>query len=283
MSKLERLINQLNEEVDNEFDNFDPTAEFFDPDGYDADMVRAGGLRSVPRVMSKAPARLQTVPSGIGRGYKVPVSDASAVAFPNSVTTKANRYTGDFAQFDIRILRTTNTIAAALPVAIFGALADANDYQQILTPFLPAGTAVEIVRRANRYIFRYTQDANIDIIEVDCQQTPYPSLVRASQFDLLKVAGIRYSLSNSANTAQYQNAIVLDERSIFGAKKQNEITPSSYVSPDQFQSGIVDIPQSFETDKETTIVTSIGNFANFSVNLSMFVAKWTKYNAKNVL
>jgi hypothetical protein len=285
MSKLERLINQLNEEVDNEFDNFDPTAEFFDPEQYDADMIRAGGLRSVPRVMSNANVR--RINTGIGRGYaaNVPTRGESALAFPNSVTKAANKYTGDYAQFDVKIERLTNNISAALPVAVFGALADANNYQQTLTPLLPPNVILTITREDAAYRFRYTDQItlNVDQILVTCQQTPYPALVRASQFDILKVAGIRYSLSNSSNVAQYQNSLVIDERSIFGAKKQNELTPTSYVSPDQFQSGIVDIPQAFDTDKETTLITLIGDFSPFSVNLSMFVAKWTKYNAKTIL
>ena len=277
MSKLERLIEKLNQEVDNEFDNFDPDAEFFDPEMYDADTVRAGSLRALPRVMSKAPSRLHTVPSGIGSSRQ-----AVGNPFPNS-TNKVKRYTGDFAQFDIKITRITNTITETLPVAIFGAMADFNDYNRVLNPLLPAGVTLSILREPNKYRFKFQSGSNIDFIEVECQQTPYPSLVKASQFDLLKVAGVRYSISNASNTSQFSNSIIIDERSIFGAKKQNEITPSSFVSPDQFQSGIVDIPQAFETDKETTIITSIGNFSNFSITLSMFVAKWTKYNAKNVL
>lgn len=279
-SKLDRLIDELNRQVDNEFDNFDP--DYFDPDyfdeGYDLDRSKAGGLRPINRVMSQAPAR-RAVPSGIGTARVAPAKNP----FPNVSTQQINRYTGEFAQFDIKINRVSNNINQPLPVAIFGALADANNYQQVLLPLSPDNSTLSITRTGTTFRFTYTVGSNTDHIDVTCQQTPYPALVRASQFDLLKIAGIRYSLSNAANTVQFNNAIIIDERSIFGGKRQNEITPSTYVSPDQFQSGIVDITQGFETDKETTVITSISPFSNFSINLSLFVAKWTKYNKSNVL
>jgi hypothetical protein len=197
------------------------------------------------------------------------------------------------AQFNIIVTRVTSAVLSGglptpLPFALFGVNDSNNGYRQSLAGFIPVGVTLTSVlygthdNLPNSCEFTYTDGANIDIVRVTCQEFPYPSFLLATQNDLFKLTKVRYSLSDVAQLAQFNNPLQLTERTMFGKVQTNNVSVGAYKSPDQFQNGIIDINGEFSIDSETSIVSQINNAgAGFSITISAFVQKFLKYNANN--
>ena len=109
-----------------------------------------------------------------------------------------------------------------------------------------------------------------DGVTVEGTTVPYLTLVKGSAFLNFKVAKLRYSYTSDN---QLDQEIVIFQRSIFGAYKENRISPRSYFDPNQQQSKVVDIPISFGINVEGGI--SIALLASEVVTLNMFVETQT--------
>ena len=193
---------------------------------------------------------------------------------------------GAAAQFDVIVTRNTATINAALPVALFGIVDLEGAYRSVLNN-LPAGVTLTSVTNSNgNIIFTYADGAgHTDTITITCNQIAYASFIRASQTDPMVVKAIRYIVASNA-LDQFSQNFQFVKRSIFGNDDRMNVTPTTYLSPDQFQQNRVDMgnvkgSEVFATlDKETSINIGVLNAAT-SFTLSFFISAYDKLNARN--
>jgi hypothetical protein len=203
----------------------------------------------------------------------------------------ADKY-GAAAQFDIKVTRNSGNINRTLPVALFGAIDLEGAYAAVLTS-LPSGVSCSVANVGGNLVFTYTEGAAVDTITVTCNQIAYASFVKATITDVMSIRAIRYSIADTTQLTNFDNLFQVVKRSLFGADKRDNITVSSYRSPNQQQNNIIDIGDVRATsgevtrvDKETSIViglNDLGGSGAYSINLSMFVAEYNKLNASSRL
>jgi hypothetical protein len=70
--------------------------------------------------------------------------------------------------------------------------------------------------------------------------------------------------------------LAVKRNSLFGKNISNTITIDSFKSPDQFQSGIVDIPLEVAFDKETALTGNMIQAAAVTLNINMDVTQIRK-------
>lgn len=110
-----------------------------------------------------------------------------------------------------------------------------------------------------------------DGVTVQGTTVPYLTLVKGSALLNFKVGKLRYSYTSDS---QLDQEIVIFQRTIFGAYKENRISPRSYFDPNQQQSKVVDIPISFGINAEVGI--NIALLPSEVVTLNLFVEQQTK-------
>lgn len=206
------------------------------------------------------------------------------------VTVRSHQNPGgklDRAQFDINITRLTNTIAQPTPIALFGTTHSKSGYSQFLIP--GAGTTVTVVGGLNtptagtsdRIRFTFVNGGNTDIVEVTCNQVPYPVFLDALGADIFRISNIRYEILNAADVIQFSQQHNFTSKSLFGKLSSDDITIAAYKKPEQFQPGIVDIPIAANIDKETMMLLNVTQNASaypFTFQLHVFVEKFNKHD-----
>jgi len=110
-----------------------------------------------------------------------------------------------------------------------------------------------------------------DGILVQGTTVPYLTLVKGSSILPFKVAKLRYAFTSDS---QLDQEIVVFQETIFGAYKENRISPRSYFDPNQQQSKVVDIPISFGINCEVGL--EIALLPSEVVTLNMFVEVQTQ-------
>jgi hypothetical protein len=112
-------------------------------------------------------------------------------------------------------------------------------------------------------------------VRVRCKQVAYGTLLGAISSDRFIINNIRYGIADATKVSQYDNNIVLLRQSLFGKAQNDNVSPSSFKRPDQFQTNVVDIPLKKGIDKET-IMASYINYDATSITWSIFVIKMNK-------
>jgi hypothetical protein len=193
----------------------------------------------------------------------------------------------DRAQFDLNVRRLTNAIAQPVPIALFGTTHLRSGYSQFLIPGV--GTTVVVVGGLNtptagttdRIRFTFTNGANVDIVEVTCNQVPYPVFLEALGADIFRISNVRYDITNTADVIQFAQSHKFTSKSLFGKLSEDDITIAAYKKPEQFQPGIVDIPIAANIDKETMLILNVTDVATaypFNFQLHVFVEKFQKHD-----
>lgn len=179
--------------------------------------------------------------------------------------------------FDIQIKRETTTIAAALNVPIFAAMYKESLYNVLTSQFSGEAriTGVALDSATGGLRFTFTLGVNSDTVLVTCNQVPYSVLLDASKFDRMKIGFVRYTLNNAANLGQFSELFGYASKSTFGRNSSDTVNVPSYKRPDQFQNGIVDVPFSFDVDKQSGLIVGMMAGQVQSIVLSMN-AKSTK-------
>ena len=195
---------------------------------------------------------------------------------------------GAVAGFTIVVERKTANIAQNLPVPIFGPVDRQAGYSAILGQLLPSGVTVKGmaygidsgISKSNILEINYTNGAADDTIVVSCAQNPYPVVLESIRTDLMRMNGVRLSLSNSSLVSQFDQQFNVYKRTLAGRTTSDSLTPNMFKDPQNFQNGIVDVKKQITIDKETTIVTGMINQA-FSMSLNFYAGtldKWTYGN-----
>lgn len=110
------------------------------------------------------------------------------------------------------------------------------------------------------------------LVIVRCTNVSYGTLISSLMSDTFIANRIRYiqNDTSAAGLTQYNNAINWYKLSLFGKLESDNLTPTSMKSPDQFQSGIIDINITKTINKEV----AFGSYLNYdavSIQWSVFV------------
>lgn len=108
-------------------------------------------------------------------------------------------------------------------------------------------------------------------IGVSCPQIPYRALVDWTGANSFQVHKMRITF---ATVAQIGNDITHFHKSWLGLQKSNQVSPSTYKRPDQFQSLIIDVPVSLRIDSEKGMLMAIEPGETMTINF--FVSMYTK-------
>lgn len=187
--------------------------------------------------------------------------------------------------FTVVAERLTANITKSLPAMIFGVNDRLSAFQNVMQ--LPSGVVLDkmvygadsAISAAGKLQLHFKEGLNIDIIEITCQNNPYPVLLESTKTDLLLMNGVRLSISNTTLVSQFDEQIQIVKNAIAGNTKRDNLTPVSYKNPEQFQSGIVDVPEMISIDKETSLQFNIIPTAGFKVSMNFYAGKIQKWNA----
>ena len=208
------------------------------------------------------------------------VIDANANANPNALMTPVSdfRSPSSAATFDIIISRLTANINAILPIPIFGVLDQESDWIEIMSQFLAPGTTYVIERTADRKSlnFIFTSGGVSDTITLSCNQVPYVNLIIAGLDSVFKMQQNKLTISDVAQQLQFSQSIEIFNRSFFGRKESDSITPNQYKSDLQNQNDMRTINQILSIDKQRSLLFKIVPVVNFSVTMSSFIQKYDK-------
>jgi len=113
-----------------------------------------------------------------------------------------------------------------------------------------------------------------DSVTLTCTQTAWVTVFEAMGVASMHVALIRM-IRSVAGANQFGQSIEVKKKTFLGGQVNNDINPSAFLSPDQFQTDRVDIPIDLVIDAETGVyVTVVGN--SQVVTLSMFIDRYKK-------
>lgn len=255
-------------------DNYEVAAfeQFYLANGYDAYTAKVTASKVAKSPTMAAQMKQAMNASSMGQGLVGLTRDQS----PGNTLAAAT--------FNITVTRDTATIAGDLPFVLFGPQDFQNGYRNIIggTVPMPAGvqltsvTGGEAAGLPDSVVFEYGDGVNSDTVTVKCGTYPYPAFLQSTLNDLLRLSKVRLALSNATLVRQYDLDIVSVSNSPFGKGVTNRITPSTFKSPEQFQSGIVDLDAVFEVDKETSLAGRIIDTAGFTIGIPMFVEKFMR-------
>lgn len=107
---------------------------------------------------------------------------------------------------------------------------------------------------------------------VRCTQVAYATLLDALSSDRFVMNMIRYIMSDTTavGLAQFNNNVFVMKQSLFGKFDSDFVSPNSFKLPEQFQTGIIDIPLKKGIDKQIALGTFI-NYDAVTVQWSLFV------------
>lgn len=262
MDSLTRLLNELEDRA-NGFENLEDENFQDDLDNLEHLARRRGNSRAI--------AQIRAIRTNAA-GYKSP-SPAAQMHAGNYKTPVGA------AQFDLVITRVSANIALNLPFGLFGIQAAQSAYTALVTP--PTGvTLTSVLYGSNAALptsmdFTYTQGMASDIVRISCNQVSYPEFLQGLSNVNYRLSKLRYRISAAAPT-QFSTPFNVVSRSIFGKTTQNNISVSSYLAPDQFQSTVIDLPVTLDMTSESSIIGDIINTAGFQVTISCFVEAYRK-------
>ena len=252
MSRLQQLMN--------EFERKGDQMDSFEADHLNAMLMTNG----VPAVAGRQ-----------NMGVKLPFANIH----PNSGG-------GDKAQFDIQIQRLTANIAQSLEVPIFGATHDISGYVGVINP--ATGGSFSVAYGTNNALpnalrITHVVGAGTDIIQVTCNQLPYPAFLEAMRTDMFRVSNIRYSINDtSANgLTQFSEIFEFRTKSLFGKADQNPISVLSFKKPENFQAGIIDLPVDVDIWKDRLAALSVNRLFTGTITLSVFIEAYAKRSPLN--
>jgi hypothetical protein len=187
------------------------------------------------------------------------------------------------AQFDLKVERKTVNITKDLPFVLLGKQFLSSKYQSILP--LPNGLSLEVTQGtladADKILFNFTDTASLaeDVIEISSSTNPYPDILEASITDLSLYDRIKMTLSSGMDTEQFNNRLEFLSGTMFGAKNDVNIVPSSEVNPNQNQDRQVNIPVNEKVDAKRAILSRFRQEAG-TIQFNFYVYKAAIWNAK---
>lgn len=291
MSNLDELLDQLEAEAGSNFelDNYEEmesfeVENFFRRQGMDAFRARQAARQVVRNPASLMAIRREMAANG-GQGKVYTGVNPAARVVKGGAGKSA-------ALFNIIIKRESVNIPGGvlLPVPVLGFTPSVTGYKFLIDQEMPSGVSllsmsmgskgigvVPDVSDVNSAVFRY-QDSlgNIDSVRVSCNEVPYPYFVESLGTNDFSLSKMRLSLSDKTQLSQFNNPLVIAEKSMFGKSNSDGITPTQFNDPKNFKDGIIDIDGSFEFDKNKALITKMIGVLGLEVTLSAFVKVYFK-------
>lgn len=232
-------------------------------------------LRSIP--VAQLPAGIRGALTNVN--IPRPMASAAPLATPvNSFRTPISAAT-----FDILINRETSNINGALPVVLFGSLDRESSYVEVVTPELPSGVTYTISTTTDKkgLKFTFTDGVVTDIVTINCNETPYLNLLRASQGAMFKMQQNKMLISDVAIQSQFSQKVQVVKRSMFGSNSYDTFTPNQYKTDLQNQNDIRTIDAIIDIDLERSLLVNVAKNTvdkdlPFLVTLTSFIQKFEK-------
>ena len=198
----------------------------------------------------------------------------------------------DASVFTFTINRATANIAAALPVPLFAPINDYGSYRQFTSDLQPPSTSItqfngfsynetSALKLSGNQTVQYTEGANVDLVTVSCANVPYQQFNAGLLTDKMQLTAIKITVP-AAQLQQLDQAIHFIKLSPYGAKRSDSITPSVFMSPNQYRNNQVMIggTQFAELnnigipvlDRQSGIAVMMDNVAGLEVSLSIYVS-----------
>lgn len=230
----------------------------------EAHKARRVAERIVKNPSAKAEIKNEMRRAGIASGFSNPALPVN----PASLS----------AQVNLQIKRLTATVAADLPVPIFGGFDVADKYSQVLS--LPSGVTISAFDLAKLgggeqiLEISYTDGTHTDKVQVSLQEYAYPAFLSACATTKFTVSNARYTISDTTSTGvqQLTQKFQSQTRSMFGKVITDNIPLSASKSPFQQQNGIVDILAQLAINPEVTWVLNMQQLAGQQVTIGMFIS-----------
>ncbi len=270
MTPQERAMQELNRAAFDSFDSFDDDDDSYDPEMNDYDPDNAvGPIRQMRNKQAGSTIK------------KSPRRTITGKAAPQ-------------AQFDITI---TNTLAADVPIQLFNAQNTVVELLDPTTGYKPSLSASVVVYSAdattvveglfygisrlsiNPKVVYWDQEGSLVYLDetsggtcvISCKQIPYRSLMKYSERGSFRIDRMRMKFKTSD---QINQDFTVTQRTFLGLRKSNSISPSSYFSPQQYQSLILDIPVPVDIDAERGINYTMRPTETLLIN--MFISNYSK-------
>lgn len=112
----------------------------------------------------------------------------------------------------------------------------------------------------------------VGILVVRSQDVPFGSLLQATQSNMFGLSTIRYVVNSAAaaDLAQFNNAIICTDETMFGKIQKDSVNPNAFKNPEQMQDQIIDIDFDFRVSKQKAL-SSYFNYDAGAISLQMFV------------
>lgn len=195
---------------------------------------------------------------------------------------------GADATVTVTAVRQSFNIPADLPIQLFNVIDNYAD-NSVLRRYLPAGVTLSLsntdATRTN-WIFQFTQGNLVDNVIVSCSEVSYNKLQLATQSDLFKVGRTLYKISDENQQQAFSGKFIIVSQSLFGFGKENPLTLTSYIKPNNFRKDSVVISQAFDIDKQSGVIMTLPYVAGasptykFSINLGISVSVFQQWNKK---
>lgn len=191
------------------------------------------------------------------KGALIAKIDAKVSTIKGSLDTPGSPFGGyrsdeqnSVADFSITVKRLTNTINQSLPVPIFSPISAEGAYSEVVASLLGSGTTITSVLYGSNASFpdrmqiTYANGGNSDIIEITCNTMHYPSFLLDCLNNRFIMSRARMSVSRVANAlSQFSVTMLPFTQTLFGESRFNRISLGSNITPEQFQTGIIDVPK----------------------------------------
>lgn len=202
---------------------------------------------------------------------------------PTNAPTPGN--VNSAAQFTIQVKRVSATLATQLPVMLFDPIDLPSGYRRSLAGAIPAGIQLDRVVAGgvgfeDKAVFTYTDGVDTDTVEVTCTTAPYPAFLQSLITDRFDLNKIRISLSDPAQVAQFSNELQFWTKSMFGLGSTVPVVPENFRSPQQYQSGIVDVDVEAKFDKQSGIIVPMNPVIGLVVSLNCFSPRFYQQSAR---
>jgi hypothetical protein len=185
------------------------------------------------------------------------------------------------ASLTINITRVSNNIAGQVVIPLFGSGSLPSGYADVCQQVTP-GVSIKSIYAGNLNQANNANQRSLAVTFVDSSATPkedtcivtcneiaYPALLRYMDGgDCFVLNRVRYQISDSTKTQQFNQTFAVNRQSLFGANSSDRIVVSSQRSPMQLTTDLVDVMNTILIDKTRTLNIGIGNFGNnFGVTL----------------
>jgi len=273
MTPQERAMAALNAAAFDSFDSYDD--DNYDPEINDYDPDNATGMQVVrPR---PAGSIVKSSPRRTISGKPAPTAQFDITITNNQSTTCAIELFN--AQNSISEFTNNTTNSGLVPALSARGINVRNSAGTGMESLLVYGIGFDNATGTGTLISAYWDefgdliytDVAGDTCVISCKQIPYRSLFKYSERGSFRIDRMRMKFTTSN---QINQDLTITQKTFLGLTKSNIVSPSSYFSPQQYQSLILDIPVPISIDAERGIQTRIVSGETLLIN--MFVSNYSR-------